>query len=587
MPDHDGTETRRLDLEGISASIWVLFDQADLLWFNALVEALRERWPKPVTISRDFVSPRREQSDVVIAIVNSRFLASSVGKESLESIAQAQTVIWFATEDCNWQDTVLAEYPPYFPRDFERLSTAKRHHAISQIVGDILTAIPRIAGPLTKPNEAPERPSLPAGTGDFTRIFGQNPPITPKEVPEPPPSEFTRMLSGPPTKPNKAGERPSSPAGPGDFTKFIQKSPAKPQEAPKPGVGVAPGQRPPSPPAKTVEFTGVFGQNPPIGVSAPRGGESGKLAAPKAARTPWVGSIRTWFGRVATLWRIQRSAGFPEGRTVDNVNLSLTAPSMLSPGKGYEVRFWAHLESQTQTVVDRALHAMALLDPRKMFLKTEGPFEIPRGTAPMLTLSMDELVIIDSCKHVIWTGDIGCATFLLTVPNQCRSGPKAATASVRVHGSEIAKIDFVLNVGKGKSKERSVPANIRRYRTAFASYANQDRDAVLARIQGIQKAVPSMEIFVELMSLRSGEDWEQRLFETIRRADVFYLFWCRHARDSEWVQREWRCAYQAKGLGFIDPVPLESPATAPPPPELCQKHFDDPILTYIQDKGHE
>ena len=48
-----------------------------------------------------------------------------------------------------------------------------------------------------------------------------------------------------------------------------------------------------------------------------------------------------------------------------------------------------------------------------------------------------------------------------------------------------------------------------------------------------------------------------------------------------WVEKEWRCAYQAKGLDFIDPVPFEPPEKATPPPELAAKHFNDPLLAHM------
>jgi hypothetical protein len=236
--------------------------------------------------------------------------------------------------------------------------------------------------------------------------------------------------------------------------------------------------------------------------------------------------------------------------------------------------------------VARALAALAVLDPRKLLVKTEGPFRVARSTALEITVSIEDVVLLDRSKAIIWTGEIGCATFLVTVPAQCAAGPKPGSASVRVAGTEIAKISFVLLVGSGSTRARRVQTGINRHKTAFASYASEDRDAVLARVQGIQKVAPSLKVFTDVTSLRSGDDWERKLYQMIARADVFYLFWCRHARQSAWVEKEWRCAFQAKGIDFIDPVPLESPDFAPPPPELSKKHFNEPILAYITSSSH-
>jgi hypothetical protein len=46
------------------------------------------------------------------------------------------------------------------------------------------------------------------------------------------------------------------------------------------------------------------------------------------------------------------------------------------------------------------------------------------------------------------------------------------------------------------------------------------------------------------------------------------------------VEKEWRCALEARGIDFIDPVPLESPDIAPPPIELVELHFNDWELAY-------
>jgi hypothetical protein len=70
--------------------------------------------------------------------------------------------------------------------------------------------------------------------------------------------------------------------------------------------------------------------------------------------------------------------------------------------------------------------------------------------------------------------------------------------------------------------------------------------------------------------------------------DVFYLFWSAHARDSEWVRREWQTALQVRGIDYIDPVPLVPPDEVPPPPELAdQLHFNDWVLAYMRGRRSE
>ena len=74
---------------------------------------------------------------------------------------------------------------------------------------------------------------------------------------------------------------------------------------------------------------------------------------------------------------------------------------------------------------------------------------------------------------------------------------------------------------------------------------------------------------------------EKKLEEHVPTKDTFYLFWSHHAAQSIWVEREWRLALAKRGLNYIDPIPLEDPETAPPPPELKLLHFADAYVTYI------
>jgi len=60
----------------------------------------------------------------------------------------------------------------------------------------------------------------------------------------------------------------------------------------------------------------------------------------------------------------------------------------------------------------------------------------------------------------------------------------------------------VLAVGEARSVRRAERRAVTRHRHAFASYAGEDRVEVLKRVQGIQKAVPTLEVFVDVLKLR-------------------------------------------------------------------------------------
>jgi hypothetical protein len=227
-----------------------------------------------------------------------------------------------------------------------------------------------------------------------------------------------------------------------------------------------------------------------------------------------------------------------------------------------------------------ALMTLGLASIRRLALKSQGPVELQRGTTLNIELSVEGLVVAPAMKTLLWKGRVGNALFLVDVPRGASHGSRKCVAFIRVHETEIARIDFVLTVGTRSGRAQRVDATIARHKSAFASYASPDRQLVISRVQGIKKVAPNLDVFIDVDSLRSGTYWEQEIERRIPESDVFYLFWSRRARQSVWVEKEWRLAYSAKGLDFIDPVPLESPELAPPPPELAAKNFREPLLAH-------
>ena len=141
---------------------------------------------------------------------------------------------------------------------------------------------------------------------------------------------------------------------------------------------------------------------------------------------------------------------------------------------------------------------------------------------------------------------------------------------------------FIIDVGHARPSIEEHTVREERFLSAFASYASEDRDDVLGRIQGMQKVLPDLDIFVDVAALRSGDNWRERLEREIQARDVLYLFWSRRARASKWVDLEWRIALGHNGLERISPIPLESPDLAPPPSELADLHFNDWMLVYLR-----
>ncbi len=74
------------------------------------------------------------------------------------------------------------------------------------------------------------------------------------------------------------------------------------------------------------------------------------------------------------------------------------------------------------------------------------------------------------------------------------------------------------------------------FRRAFISYASPDANIVERHVVDLLKTV--LRVFFAPRSLRGGDQWQRKIYRAISWCSVFYVCWCAHAKQSEWVQRE-------------------------------------------------
>ncbi len=270
-------------------------------------------------------------------------------------------------------------------------------------------------------------------------------------------------------------------------------------------------------------------------------------------------------------------------RSGENVNFAVSFPGVMMAAESYIVDVWLFLEEQRNRLLERIKEE----SNEKLSLKSEGSVVIERGSVITAGLSIDGLTIEPPEKTLTWTGSLNNSSFMVTVPGNASEGSKIGRVCFYINGLEVARLHFKFLISI-KLKEEFKPANsftyASKYRTAFASYASDDRNEVLARVQGLEKA--GVEVFMDVRNLRSGQRYEEILLEKIRDTDVFYLFWSKAAKKSEWVKKEWEYALNNRGIDVINPIPLESPDVVPPPPELSQVlHFGDWTLAYKRAKS--
>jgi hypothetical protein len=262
----------------------------------------------------------------------------------------------------------------------------------------------------------------------------------------------------------------------------------------------------------------------------------------------------------------------------DQVEFSVYSPKTIRSGSNFILDVWASFLHQSSEVL---LEAKSL--GRENRLGVKKGISVSLGANLEVSVNIDSLDIEDPYDTLEWNGTPINASFSVHVPEETKIGNYNGKAIISYDGIVIAKVIFLVFIGE---KEKMDYENVNRTtfypKSAFASYSSEDRIAVLSRIDGMKKIAPNIDVFCDVLTLRSGEDWLERIKEEVSAKDIFYLFWSHHAAESEWVEKEWRLALNQRGIDYIDPVPLEDVDIAPPPQELKKKHFSSNISNLIK-----
>jgi len=269
---------------------------------------------------------------------------------------------------------------------------------------------------------------------------------------------------------------------------------------------------------------------------------------------------------------------------IDKVHFSVSSQQSVKPGQKFIIDVWAHLEKQRAAVQQRIEQASYEKNVQPI-IRSKGPFKIERGTILYVQIRLPDFNVEPSEDAILWEGEIGNASFVVDVPVKIKEGIRFGFVSVHWEGGlQIAGVPIQILISKKIQNTIPETSTIKHVRKAFASYSSDDREEVLISIQGMQKISPDLEVFYDEKNLRSGDNWKKMLKKVIPENDIFYLFWSASAKESHWVDMEWRWALKSKGIWFIDPVPLVSPEDVPPPEELSGKHFKDWLLAYRRAK---
>lgn len=274
---------------------------------------------------------------------------------------------------------------------------------------------------------------------------------------------------------------------------------------------------------------------------------------------------------------IDSTAGKPKPQPVimDQVFFTAVAPKEFLRDEYSDVAV-AMYEDAYRDIVDRIRENY----DGQVTQRGSGAMEVARQTAIRVTIESPEAdICFDNREETgIWIGKSLEFHFWVMVPEDFQK--KQFKLTIRVFTDDIPFTTLTLFVKCNAPSAQEITPERRDIRSAFVSYARADTEEVTTLIRGMEKVRPDLSLFMDQESLRSGQNWQEVLKSEIERRDMLFLCWSHDAKASEWVDFEWRHMYSKRGVEHIDPIPLVSPQSCPPPEELAMLHFDDRWLHY-------
>lgn len=259
---------------------------------------------------------------------------------------------------------------------------------------------------------------------------------------------------------------------------------------------------------------------------------------------------------------------------IDSVEFSVMAQKIFSPGEYMMVDIFMYVEEYRKEI-EKIKSEMGQVTERR-----SGYKDISKGAKITVMLSSDSVKIENNIQECDWSGKYSNFNFAVKVPDDFTQNQILFTARVLINGVPATDLSIIC--------ERSVcapePVIISRHdiKSAFVSYSSKDRETVAILIIGILGARPDLNIFFDVTGMHHGQAWEKVLKEQIEARDTLFLCWSKNAKESEWVDKEWRYAYSIHGIDGITPLPLVRPENCRPPEELADSHFNSEYL-YIYD----
>ncbi len=281
-----------------------------------------------------------------------------------------------------------------------------------------------------------------------------------------------------------------------------------------------------------------------------------------------------------------RRADEPPAALDENVQFTVYRPPHLLSGRWSDVLFFAHLSDrrpeappdQPDPVAKVQTMASAMLGEAVHDFKTgtaDAQAAIPREGTLTVIPSVEDVTFNPPQASFEWNEDVHMCQFRAksTATGRTLRGGMSVYYGPLLVG-EVALALKVETQGPMAMPAANVMDTGRRYRNIFASYSRKDLDVVRS-FEAFARSLGDRYL-LDLLDIRSGEVWSDRLEEMIRSADIFQLFWSSNAMASTHVLDEVEYAIalrqDIRPVFWERPLP-QDPARNLPPADLARFHF--------------
>jgi glutamine cyclotransferase len=281
--------------------------------------------------------------------------------------------------------------------------------------------------------------------------------------------------------------------------------------------------------------------------------------------------------------RPSESSSLPE----ENVQFTVYRPATLVAGHWHRMLVFTHIDEDpdqaanemtpAQEVSERAQRILAEEFESYRQLAADSQFPVPRESEVTLIPEVPKITFNPPRRSFTWATGLRVhdESFLVRAPDDLMGSLARGRLSIFLGHLLLADIAIAFRIEAVSSNlAASEPqwnrSSTRPFRKVFASYSHRDVQIVKAMEHHV-KAL-GYEYLRDVVHLRSGEHWNDRLLGLINEADIFQLFWSSNSARSTYVEREWRYALGLSRGAFVRPAFWEVPMPAPPEP-LRSLHF--------------